>query len=298
MPKICYKSFKFKPDTLVIIEYANSIIAEYKKEGYDLTLRQLYYQFVARNIILNNNKSYKRLGGIINDARLAGLIDWDDIVDRTRAVDGNQHWKNPQDIIEACASSYKIDTRKTQDKCMEVWVEKDALEGVVGRACKLVDVNFLSCRGYVSQSAMWRAAMRLREQEFIQNKQTVVFYLGDHDPSGLDMSRDIQNRFKVFGTETTVIRIALSMDQIQKLHLPPNPAKTTDARSQKYIEEFGNDSWELDAMDPRIIAQLITGVITKFTNKKRREELIKLQKVEGLQLQTVSDNWKEIMEKF
>jgi hypothetical protein len=84
MPIIKYKDFNFRSASLSVIELANSIIAEYQAQGYDLTLRQLYYQFVARGIIPNSDAEYKKLGSVINDGRLAGLIDWDSITDRTR----------------------------------------------------------------------------------------------------------------------------------------------------------------------------------------------------------------------
>ena len=148
--KHCYKDFNFRQKTLGIIEQANEIIIEYAAEGYDLTLRQLYYQFVARDIIPNKQSEYKKLGSVVNDARLAGLIDWNSIVDRTRKHEKNGHWDSPAQIIAESAECYGIDTRADQDIYIEVWVEKDALVGVIERACEPLDVGYLSCRGYVS----------------------------------------------------------------------------------------------------------------------------------------------------
>lgn len=179
MPTIAYKTFNFRTRTLKIIDLANDIIDEYQAEGYELTLRQLYYQFVARDIIPNTQAEYNKLGTAINNSRLAGLTDWNAIIDRTRQVEGNSHWDSPAKIIEGCASYYRIDTRATQDTYLEVWVEKDALVGVVERACTELDINYLSCRGYVSQSAMWRAAQRFEDIE-MANKQLVLLHFGDH----------------------------------------------------------------------------------------------------------------------
>lgn len=175
MPKITYVPKTFRKASQAIIEQANDIMDEYALEGYDLTLRQLYYQFVARDIIPNDQKEYKRLGSIINDARLAGLIDWNHIVDRTRSYELNSHWSSPQQIVRSCAEQFAVDTRIDQEQRIEVWVEKDALVGVVQQACNPLDVGYVSCRGYVSQSLMWRAARRMS-----QAKPTVILHMGDH----------------------------------------------------------------------------------------------------------------------
>lgn len=171
-----YQATNFRQKSLRIIDEANEIIEEYSAEGYDLTLRQLYYQFVARDIIPNRQSEYKKLGSVVNDARLAGLVDWNSIVDRTRSYEQNGHWNSPADIIASAARSYGIDTRADQDVYVEVWVEKDALVGVLERACSPLDVGYFSCRGYVSQSAMWAAANR-----FLCEHDSVLLHLGDQD---------------------------------------------------------------------------------------------------------------------
>ena len=158
MPKIAYKEVNFQASSLETINLAIDIVDEYEVQGYDLTLRQLYYQLVARGFIPNNERSYKRIGNLINDARLAGLIDWYAITDRTRSMHKNNHWDNPAQIIRASIQQYAIDTRETQPNYIEVWVEKEALVDVVGKACKGLDVPFFACRGYVSQSEMWAAS--------------------------------------------------------------------------------------------------------------------------------------------
>jgi len=161
MPKIKYQDFQFRPATLALIETANRIIAEYQAQGFDLTLRQLYYQFVSRDIIPNTQQSYKNLGSVINDARLAGMIDWETIVDRTRELRTLPHWNDPSDIVDACAGQFNLDRWKDQKYRPEVWIEKDALVGVFQRVCRELDVPLFSCRGYTSQSEMWVGAQRM-----------------------------------------------------------------------------------------------------------------------------------------
>lgn len=285
-----YVTKTFRQLSLALIEQANEIIEEYQVEGYDLTLRQLYYQFVARDIIANRQTEYKRLGSIINDARLAGLVDWESIVDRTRTYEKLSHWSSPADILRSAAQSYAIDTRADQDDYLEVWVEKDALVGVIEKACTPLDVGYLSCRGYVSQSAMWRAAERFIDAE--SDSGTVLIHLGDHDPSGIDMTRDIQDRLQMFGSSVEVIRIALNMDQVDQYQPPPNPAKTTDSRYDSYILEHGDESWELDALDPRVLVDLITEVVEGHTDLDKREDLIEEQEKDRKRITKLAANWK------
>lgn len=158
--KICYIEKSFAAKSVKVIDLCNGIIAEYTKQGYSLTLRQLYYQLVARGHIGNRTTEYKRLGSIVNDARLAGLIDWDAIEDRTRNVKTIASWTSPQEIVDACADSFAYDHWADQPCHVEVWVEKEALAGVIDRAATRLDVPHLSCRGYMSQSEQHAAGRR------------------------------------------------------------------------------------------------------------------------------------------
>lgn len=266
MPCIEYVPKRFRPQSMLLIAEADQILTEYAEQGYTLTLRQLYYQFVSRNLLRNTERCYKRLGGIMSDARLAGLIDWSCMVDRTRALVANAHWTSPQQIVEACASEYMVDRWEHQPERVEVWVEKDALLGVVARAVEELDVPYFSCRGYTSQSEMWTAGRRL--VAYLGDGQLpVILHLGDHDPSGLDMTRDIAERLEIFVQESegegfVLERIALSMDQIDEYGLPPNPVKVADSRATVYVDEFGDDSWELDALSPHLIVDLVQSAVS------------------------------------
>jgi hypothetical protein len=264
MPRVCYVEHNFQQSSLDTIDQANAIIHEYLEQGFSLTLRQLYYQMVARDLIPNSMRSYKRLGSILNDARLAGVVDWLAIEDRTRGLVGNTHWDGPDEIIEAAVQSYAIDKWDGQPHRVEVWVEKDALSGVIARACVPLDVDYFSCRGYTSASEMWRAARRLRRY-YDRGQIPVVIHLGDHDPSGIDMTRDIAERLSLFSDlYIEVDRIALNMDQVEEYDPPPNPAKITDSRSDGYIMRFGGQSWELDALQPAMLRDLIEDAVLQY----------------------------------
>lgn len=296
MPKITYETKKFNSRTLEAIHQAEDIIQEYQAQGYSLTLRQLYYQFVARALIANTERDYKRMGNIISDARRAGMIDWDSIEDRTRFIRTISSWNDPREILDTAKGSYHKDLWKTQDKRFEVWIEKDALIGVVEPVCKELDLPHFSCRGYVSDSEMWQAAMRLRRH--VRNGQhVIVLHLGDHDPSGIDMTRDITDRlnlFSFFDGGIEVRRIALTMEQIEEVNPPPNPAKVTDSRYEGYAAEFGEESWELDALEPRYIADLIGDQILDGRDEEKWEAAVAEQEEERGQIQDIIDRWEEL----
>lgn len=283
MPMIAYIEKNFHPNSRALIEHANAIIEEYQARGFTLTLRQLYYQFVARALIKNNLKSYKNLGAVINDARLAGLVDWDAIEDRTRNLMSIPSWDDPADMVEWSAKRYHLDRWNNQNKRLEVWIEKEALVGVVEGVCNKWDVPFFACRGYSSQSEQWRAGQRLASY-IDEGQPVIVLHLGDHDPSGIDMTRDNESRLRTFISDSggrgdfTIKRLALNMDQVRKHNPPPNPAKMTDSRAKGYIAEFGHSSWELDALDPETIAALIEKEITKHVDMKKLEATIDLER--------------------
>lgn len=300
MPLICYQDKNFRSDKLALIEKINSVIEEYQRQGYSLTLRQCYYQLVARGIIENNERSYKNTGNLINDARLAGLIDWNAIEDRTRNLKRLSHWSNPQSIIESASDQYMKDTWQGQDYYVEVWVEKEALANVVGRISDELDVPYFCCRGYVSQSEMWSASQRFIAQQE-RGKMVVLIHLGDHDPSGIDMSRDIEERLLMFGVDSDNFifkRIALNMEQIDLYNPPPNPAKITDSRCGAYIREYGDKSWELDALEPKVIHDLITDNVTVFYDEYKGDQIKAQVQRERAVMNRVAENWDYVYDMY
>ncbi len=258
----------------VIIDEANRIIADYQRQGYVLTLRGLYYQFISRDTFpeswidqvynarkglpantKNTDKNYHRLGGLIVKGRMAGLIDWDAIEDRTREL---TEWRvdlNVQAAITRVKDTFRVERWERQPVYVEVWVEKEALAGVFDRICYELSVPFFACKGYASKSSMQEAAERLRD--ISDDRDVTILHFGDHDPSGIDMTRDIMDQMETFETSLEVKRIALNMDQVREHDPPPNPTKFTDPRATGYLDEYGDESWELDALEPRILSDLV-----------------------------------------
>lgn len=302
MQLICYKPKRFNTEHQWLIDKANEIIEEYVSQGFDLTLRQLYYQFVARALIPNQQKEYKRVGSIINDARLAGLIPWDAIVDRTRFLRGINHVADPEDAIKRAVRQYALDKWEGQKHRVEVWIEKDALIGAIARICHTHDVDYFSCRGHPSQSEVWGAARRL--MGYADNGQLpVILYLGDHDPTGMDITRDVRDRMWMFfegdGTnpdDLIVERIALNMNQVEEHNPPPNPAKMTDSRAPKYVAEYGFESWELDALDPATLSAVIDEAVGRYVDGEDFRARVDQEGEEQEQLRSVADSWDEVVD--
>lgn len=270
--KQLYQEKSFRGDSMALIHVMNDIIDDYTAQGFRLTVRQLYYQLVARDVIPNTEQSYKRITGLVNDARLAGVIDWDAIEDRTRDFIRRGHWKSPAEIINACANQYFEDMWTTQDTRVFVIVEKEALAGVLERVCNKYDVPLLAARGYPSGTVLREFAFSDIIPALDEGQNCLILHLGDHDPSGIDMTRDLFGRISMFAESNgdrglvDLRRIALNMPQIEELRPPENPAKSTDARFADYKRKFGSSSWELDALSPRYLANLIEGQLNEVIN--------------------------------
>lgn len=303
--KIVYEQHNFRRKTLKIIEAANEILAEYSAQGLVLTVRQLFYQFVARDLLSNTKHSYDLVDRTINLGRMAGLIDWRMLEDRTRGEHALSHWESVGDILTDCVSDFHVDIWRTQPRHVEVWIEKDALIGVIEGVCQKLDMTYFACKGYASVSAMWEAGQRLKEH--IRAGQSVtILYFGDHDPSGIDMDRDIEKRLRVFiehdfgpiGDMLEVRRLALTLDQVQRYGPPPNPVKEKssdpdkkggDNRAKKYVEEFGKECWELDALPPEVIVDLIEAEVLALRDDDAWQAALDRQEAGRERLRAIAD---------
>lgn len=271
---------KFGAASLELISKVNNILREYGAQGYRLSLRQLYYQLVARAIIENSVKSYKRIGNLISDARLAGLVDWGMIEDRGRETNFLNHWENPAEIVRDASRWFRIYKWEGQSNYCEVMVEKDALSGILLPVCQELDIRFTANKGYSSSSAMYETGKRLHRVSRTQDIDEIhIFYFGDHDPSGIDMTRDIADRLSLFTyglvDSVNVHRLALNWNQVEDWQPPENPAKESDSRYEAYAEEFGESSWELDAVEPRTLASLVRESVEELIDFDQWNKVVK-----------------------
>lgn len=305
---------------LVII---NEIIEEYSAQGYTLTLRQLYYQLVTKNIIDNNTKEYGKLSNLLKKGRMAGIIDWDAIEDRQRVPKIPYSADNIPDALDDLLNQYRLDRMHNQDVLIEVWSEKDALSGILYEITSKYHVRLVINRGYGSITAIYDAYKRFRKA-IINEKPVYVLYFGDHDPSGLDMVRDIRERLlnlltfgitrdkindfkKVANNEDLrdminshivwvkslfeVHHIGLTYDQVLEYEPPPNPAKENDPRSRWYKENYGNSSWEVDALRPDILNSLLTEAIEDKISMIKFGEVLEQENKDKDKLEEVKNNF-------
>lgn len=259
--KEAFTAWNPREESLIRVAQAIQIVDEYQAQDLKLTLRQLYYQFVARDLIPNTPRSYQNLGVIIGKARMAGLIDWGAIEDRGREPDTPTQFRDLEHLTNVALGAYKLDRWEGQENYCELWVEKAALAGVLEPMARRYHVTLMVNKGYSSLSAMYESAKRIMEAG--AGKYATVFYLGDHDPSGEDMVRDIRDRLVTFshGAPINVEKIALTMAQIEEHDPPPNPTKLTDSRAKDYIRKHGHESWEVDALDPATLQAVISDAI-------------------------------------
>ncbi len=317
MSKIRYEMRSFTPAGLAVVQAADAICDQYADQGLRLTLRQLYYRFIATDAFpderyftagkrtpgnpdgtgtKNCQQNYKWLGDLIADGRVSGLVDWDHIEDRGRASAGGDFgWSSPERAVNSIAQQYGITHWDGQPEHVEAWVEKDALVDVIARAAAPLDVSYTACKGSPSHSLIHDAALRLKRFER-DSVKTRILYLGDHDPTGLDIPRDIQERLALFGSRCYVERIALTMDQVEQYNPPPNYAKATDSRFDGYVEQYGTDCWELDALEPQVLTDLVDGKIREHLDDDLRQVRLDREGRERVELDAIADNYAMVRE--
>lgn len=294
MTLIEYKHHNFNAASMATIETANEILAEYRAQGYTMTLRQLYYQFVAKALIENSERSYKNLGNLISKGRLAGLVSWRDLSDETRSCSRYSFEEDEREIVNGLEFGLNFDQWARQDHYVEVWIEKQALFNVIARPCQTWRVPHMACKGYLSQSEAWRAGQRF-EAAIAAGKAPVLIHLGDHDPSGMDMTRDNRDRLEMFANAgVDVRRLALNMDQVNEHNPPPNPTKITDSRAGEYLDNYGSECWELDALQPRMIDDLVSEEIQDLIDHDLWSQGEATEYDKRKRLAKIHDNWDEI----
>lgn len=271
------------------IKLVNNILQQYKVP---LTLRQIFYRLVANFDYPNKDSAYCQLSKQLVQARKDGFIDECMIEDRSREIlGGDTGSHNMKEFLGNQISNFlnspRIFSRKiwnNQAKFVIVWIEKDALSRVVSDVADKYRVMTAPSRGYASYTFIKQAIER-----FPLDKCTVVLHFADHDPSGLDMTRDLQKRLDNYSIDSLRIieveRVALSYDQVIDYNLSPNPTKLADPRSEEYVAEFGNQCWELDAIDPDDLQIIVKEAITKHIDEKAWNQTIEEQELEREQLQ-------------
>jgi len=296
MAQEAFEERRFAAKTAKVIEQANAIMEEY--EGDQLTLRQLHYQFVARDLYENTMRNYKKLGDILRNGRMAGLVDWDLMEDRTRGMVGWGYGSSsPASAITSTAYGYKEPRWANQPVKVEIWVEKDAISGVLTDPGAEWRLNYFATKGYPSISSLKDAADRYKRLDR-QGKRVVILYFSDHDPEGLHMPEQVGEALEQFGvTNVEIRRLGLTREQIERYNPPPSAAKRTSSRVQSYYDATGTDqAWELDALKPAVIQELIANETQKILNQDLWDEAVAQEEENRALMMKVADRWDEILE--
>lgn len=271
---------------LTVVRNVDEILSQY---GMNLTLRQIFYRLVANYDYPNTKSMYTQLSKQLVKARERGDIDESRIEDRSREfLGGDYGFDSPLQFtnyqIRRFISSPSRYSRKmwtSQPEFILVWIEKDALSRVVSNIADEYNVITCPSRGYASYTYLREAIDKLPE-----NKEVTILHFADHDPSGLDMTRDLQSRVNDYSDlEISVERIALTYEQVQRYNLTPNPTKTADPRATEYIAEFGNECWELDAIDPNELQGLVATTITSHIDAQTWNQTLEQQRQERQELE-------------
>ena len=230
------------------------------------TLRQTYYQLVAKHIIDNNKNEYQKLSNALVWARQQELIPWEWIEDRTRQPREVNMWSDLNDFFKTVKSAYRKDVWASQENYIVVWVEKDALSGIFQRIVNAYGVTLIVGRGYNS----WSIKKELADIFRASRKKPIVLYFGDFDPSGEDIYRDIEESFRFFQISLKKIeKVSLTKEDIEKYNLPPDFAKKSDTRFKKFIAKNGDIAVELDALPADVLREKIKSCIEKYLNMEK-----------------------------
>jgi hypothetical protein len=283
-----------KHGTMAWVDNANAILEEYHGLGITMTVRGLHYQFVARGLYDNTKKNYDKLVNTLSKARLGGYVDWDYMEDNVRMLARIPSYISKQDMMSNSPFWYHEDPWELQEVYPEVHVEKDALIGTIESICNELRVPHFACRGYVSASAQYHASKRFLEA-IRKGKRPIIFHLGDHDPSGIDMTRENEAKFELLTGETVEVRrLALNIDQVRRYNPPPNFAKLKDPRAGAYVRKFGKKSWELDALEPRVVQGLIRKAIEPLIDKKQWGLAMRSEAERKKEFKEIHGRWQDV----
>ena len=247
--------------SLELLAQVQEIIDSY---DFALTLRQIYYQLVAKQIISNEQSNYRKISRLCVAGRDEGILPEEGFADRLRIIDKLSSWVDLNEFMETVKRSYHKNKWQNQPKYLEIWTEKDALRSVLSQVTYQYDVSLMVSRGQLSRTAIYEASERYKAQG---DKEYYLYYCGDFDPSGLSIYNSIKERLDNFGISIKFERIALTKEQIEKYKLPSDPAKPSDPNYNKFVSLYGSDMVvELDSLPPDVLRDIIKDCITKNIN--------------------------------
>lgn len=292
---VCEKFIDYAPEAprQFLLGKIQEIIKEYTENDLVLTCRQIHYQLVSRNLIANTEKDYKMITNLIKDARMSGVIDWKVIVDRNRTSSSPYCVESVPDAIARELESYRLDRMRNQKVYVEVMIEKMAIYEIVENVTSWYGIKLTGDKGNCSKTILYDISKRLLRAQS-EGKKCVILYIGDHDPSGLMMIDSIIETISLMGVQDFEFRpIALTYEQAIKYNLPPNDVKVKDTNSPKYVQAYGEYSWECDALPTKILQDLLDSEIRSTIDLQKFWEILDQEDVDKKWLQKIVEILKE-----
>ena len=242
----------------------HAAIVDLLTEEQPMTNRQCFYRLVSSGLVGKTEGEYKQtVCRLLADMRLDGTIPFGWSADNTRWMRKPATYSSDEEALSARARFYRKQLWQNQAHYVEIWCEKDALAGVIYEVTEEFDVPLMVTKGYASLSYLHEAAEAIANQR----KPAFLYYLGDHDPSGLNIPENVERRLRQFapGAEIHFQRVAVTRDQIAKYRLQTRPTKTTDSRAAR----FEGESVELDAIPPPELRRIVRDCIEPHVNQEQ-----------------------------
>jgi hypothetical protein len=251
-----------------IREAIYQVLSEYRP----MTVRQVFYQLVSRGVIEKAEREYKgTVCRLLTQMRLDGELPYNWIADNSRWMRKPSSQDSMVAALETTVRAYRKDLWQDQDSYVEIWLEKEALAGVLYEETADWNVALMVTRGYPSLTFLYEAAMSVPD-----NKDVYLYYFGDHDPSGIDIPRHVEERLDDLGAYFHFERVAVTPDQISEWKLPTRPTKRSDTRARY----FRGESVELDAINPRRLRQLVSDCISRHVDKDAWDRMRNIEALE------------------
>ena len=243
-----------------------------------MTVRQVFYQATVRGLVEKSEAGYAKVQTDLVQMRRAGVLPYDWLADNTRWQRKPRTFDGVEEALRDTARLYRKALWVDADSYVEIWLEKDALSGVVYPVTADFDVPLMVARGYASLSFLHGAAEYIRTLDV----PAYVYHLGDFDPSGVNAGEKIEEELREMAPDAEIIfeRVAVTPEQIAAWNLPTRPTKTSDSRAKG----FDRDSVELDAIDPDTLRDLVREAIERHLPPHRFAVLKAAEESEAIQI--------------
>jgi hypothetical protein len=253
--------------TKAVVEARREALLTIIEAGRPMTVRQVFYQATVRGLVEKAESGYAKVQTDLTVMRRAGELPYDWLADNTRWQRKPNTFDSVEDALQETARFYRKALWKDIDTYVEIWLEKDALSGVIYPITEMYDVPLMVARGYASLSFLYSAAEAINELTV----PTYIYHLGDFDPSGVNAGEKIEETLRELAPDADITfeRVAVTPEQINDWDLPTRPTKKSDTRSKA----FGEISVELDAIEPNQLRSLVQETIEQHLPAEQFEVL-------------------------